>query len=256
LRTETVRTEEYHRGGTFSTVCYGECRNSTDTSGTDKLFTGQRLDTTGLYYYNARYYDPTIGRFISADIYVQDYTNPQTLNRYAYCQNNPLKYTDPSGWWTFGISINIMCGFGAGVNLSIGLFFDGKGDVGSVMTIGGGGEGGAVLSGGVQFQYTGADTLNKLQGTSNQSGFSINPDVVPLNIGLENVLGLDKENKQVYEGVNINIGIGVGTPFEMHSTMDQSEVNIFNSGETITNYYDTAGSDYMYELMQMGWCPP
>ncbi len=33
----------------------------------DKKFTGQRLDDTGLYYYNSRYYDPMIGRFISPD---------------------------------------------------------------------------------------------------------------------------------------------------------------------------------------------
>lgn len=64
---------------------------------TDKLFTGQRLDTTGLYYYNARYYDPNIGRFISPDTIVQDYYNPQTLNRYSYCINNPLKIVDPTG---------------------------------------------------------------------------------------------------------------------------------------------------------------
>ncbi|MFC1932263.1 hypothetical protein ACFLXU_01350 [Chloroflexota bacterium] len=36
---------------------YGGCRNSQGTLGTDKKFTGQRLDGTGLYYYNARYYD-------------------------------------------------------------------------------------------------------------------------------------------------------------------------------------------------------
>jgi RHS repeat-associated protein len=50
----------------------------TGTVNTDKKFTGQRLDSTGLYYYNARYYDPQIGRFISPDSVVQDYRNPQT----------------------------------------------------------------------------------------------------------------------------------------------------------------------------------
>ncbi|MHB8968803.1 MAG: RHS repeat-associated core domain-containing protein, partial [Thermoleophilia bacterium] len=54
------------------------------------------------YFYGARYYDPAIGRFISADTFVQDYTDPQTLNRYSYVRNNPLIYTDPSGHW-FGI---------------------------------------------------------------------------------------------------------------------------------------------------------
>jgi RHS repeat-associated protein len=63
----------------------------------DKLFTGQRLDGTGLYYYGARYYDASIGRFISADTIVQSPGNPQTLNRYSYCLNNPLAYIDPTG---------------------------------------------------------------------------------------------------------------------------------------------------------------
>ena len=64
---------------------------------TDKKFTGQRLDGTGLYYYNARYYDPAIGRFVSPDSVGQKLSAPQTLNRYSYVQNNPLKYTDPTG---------------------------------------------------------------------------------------------------------------------------------------------------------------
>jgi RHS repeat-associated protein len=76
---------------------YGDCRNSQGTTPTDKKFTGQRLDGTGLYYYGARYYDPGIGRFISADTIVQSFANPQTLNRYSYTINNPLKYIDPSG---------------------------------------------------------------------------------------------------------------------------------------------------------------
>jgi len=64
---------------------------------TAQKFTGQRLDGTGLYYYGARYYDPTIGRFISADTIVPDFKNPQALNRYSYVLNNPLKFTDPTG---------------------------------------------------------------------------------------------------------------------------------------------------------------
>jgi RHS repeat-associated protein len=64
---------------------------------TDKQFTGQRIDGTGLYYYGARYYDPIIGRFISSDVFVSDPINPQSLNRYSYVLNNPLKYLDPSG---------------------------------------------------------------------------------------------------------------------------------------------------------------
>ena len=45
----------------------------------------------------ARYYDPVIGRFISPDSIVQSPGDPQTLNRYSYCRNNPQRYTDPSG---------------------------------------------------------------------------------------------------------------------------------------------------------------
>jgi RHS repeat-associated protein len=64
---------------------------------TDKKFTGQRLDNTGLYYYGARYYDASIGRFISPDTIISNPANPQSYNRYSYCLNNPLKYRDPSG---------------------------------------------------------------------------------------------------------------------------------------------------------------
>jgi len=77
---------------------FGSTRNTTGTLPTDQLFTGQRLDdNTGLYYYNARYYDPEIGRFISPDAIIPDWKNPQAWNKYSYVFNNPLKYTDNSG---------------------------------------------------------------------------------------------------------------------------------------------------------------
>jgi len=50
-----------------------------------------------LIYSGARYYDPMMGRFITADSIVSDIYDPQDLNRYAYCRNNPMKYVDPDG---------------------------------------------------------------------------------------------------------------------------------------------------------------
>ncbi len=61
-------------------------------------YTGQEKDPeTGLNYYNARYYDSHTKHFTQPDDIVQDPYDPQTLNRYSYVKNNPLKYTDPSG---------------------------------------------------------------------------------------------------------------------------------------------------------------
>ena len=57
---------------------------------------------TGLYYLRARYYNPYIGRFISEDSYLGEDSDPLSLNLYAYCSNNPIMYTDPTGHWQQG----------------------------------------------------------------------------------------------------------------------------------------------------------
>ena len=51
---------------------------------------------------NGRIYDPILGRFLQADPLIQDLGNPQSLNRYTYVFNNPLAYTDPSGYGVLG----------------------------------------------------------------------------------------------------------------------------------------------------------
>jgi RHS repeat-associated protein len=85
---------------------YGEERWITGTLVTDFTFTGQRAERGfGLLDYNARYYDPGLGRFISPDSIVPNPRNPQDLNRYSYVRSNPLRHTDPSG--------QVLCG---GVN--------------------------------------------------------------------------------------------------------------------------------------------
>ena len=77
---------------------YGGTRYSWGSTPTGYRFTGQREDATiGLYFYNARYYDPALGRFISADTVVPNPHNSQSLNRYSYVLGNPLRYIDPSG---------------------------------------------------------------------------------------------------------------------------------------------------------------
>jgi RHS repeat-associated protein len=65
-----------------------------------RRFTGQVYDAeSGLYYYNARYYDPELGRFTQPDTEIPDISNPQSYNRYSYVLNDPLRYTDPDGHW-------------------------------------------------------------------------------------------------------------------------------------------------------------
>jgi RHS repeat-associated protein len=78
---------------------FGGYRGATPTQTiTDRNFTGQRENLEiGLLYYNARYYAPGLGRFISADSIVPNPMDPQSLNRFSYTRNNPLRFTDPSG---------------------------------------------------------------------------------------------------------------------------------------------------------------
>lgn len=155
-------------------------------SQTSVNYTGQRLDGTGLLYYNARYYDPAIGRFISADTVVPGNasgsmdgiaikpltvsfseepflnklnqenqmpfwfqmsdnqreetgyswgpTNPQTLNRYGYGLNNPLKHTDPSGHIVFVLALPLVAPLAlTGTQLLIGAGVVAVGAVGGYL---------------------------------------------------------------------------------------------------------------------------
>ncbi|MCB1616689.1 MAG: VCBS repeat-containing protein [Pseudomonadales bacterium] len=90
----------------WSNLTYNEKNNLTfnavllSSAITNKGFTGhEQMDPIGLIHMNGRVYDAQLGRFISADPFVSDTTNLQGLNRYSYVENNPLSYTDPSGYF-------------------------------------------------------------------------------------------------------------------------------------------------------------
>jgi RHS repeat-associated protein len=90
---------------------WGKQRWASQTTPTRYRFTAQRFDDKlGLYDYNARYYDASIGRFISADVIVPDPTTPQQFNRYAYALNNPLVYVDPDGHRPQSVTFRFLSG--------------------------------------------------------------------------------------------------------------------------------------------------
>ena len=114
----TYRGEDYHvyledaqgsttavvkEDGTLSAAYtysdFGETEEITGSSFDNEIcYTGGVYDdTTGLYYLNARYYDPANGRFISQDTYRGEINDPGQWHLYAYCANNPINYVDPSG---------------------------------------------------------------------------------------------------------------------------------------------------------------
>ena len=74
-------------------------------------YTGGIYDeSTGLYYLNARYYDPENGRFLTEDTYRGETEDPDTLHLYTYCKNNPINYVDPSGHLAIEVAVAYMAG--------------------------------------------------------------------------------------------------------------------------------------------------
>ena len=86
-------------------------------------------DELGLYYLKSRFYDPEVGRFISAD--TVDYLAPDTingLNLYAYCRNNPVMNVDPSGHSLTAVLIALAVGaiIGFGGTMAVDYYDDGQ----------------------------------------------------------------------------------------------------------------------------------
>jgi len=70
---------------------------------------------TGLYYLQSRYYNPEWGRFFNADVFISTGQGLLGNNMFAYCNNNPICYADPSGNFPWHIVIGAVVGGGVGV---------------------------------------------------------------------------------------------------------------------------------------------
>lgn len=95
---------------------YGERLNKDPAATANtRWYTGHpHDDDTGLTYMGARYYDPTLGRFMAIDPAPFTEDNPHSFNRYAYANNNPYRYVDPDGRAGLAIMRGVLIGANAG----------------------------------------------------------------------------------------------------------------------------------------------
>ncbi|MEK6749870.1 MAG: RHS repeat-associated core domain-containing protein [Pseudomonadota bacterium] len=166
-------------------------------------YTGEEYDgEAGLLYLRARYYDPRIGRFISADSYLGRLAEPGTQNRYVYVQNNPLLMTDPTG---NAVSVGVCATAGAGVVASGCPFvvnFAG-GEASLTTQVGGGHVSGPTASLMLNISWTSATSVDQIPGLGFQEGVSF-PVVIDVGFGSVQSPGGN--------GGYFEFGLGVGVP--------------------------------------------
>ena len=112
--TTSLVKEDGSADATYQYTDYGETIiHGDDQAKNEVCYTGGIYDqSTGLYYLNARYYNPEDGRFMTEDTYRGDTTKSETGHLYVYCANNPVNYVDPSGH--FLVSTAVLVGVGVG----------------------------------------------------------------------------------------------------------------------------------------------
>ena len=102
---------------------FGETESTWGTVPTKRLFTGQILEASlGLYFFNARWYDGSLGRFIQPDTIVPGLGDPKSFDRFAYTLNNPVNLIDPSGHGSVASCRNSMDYYGCNEIVRWSLF--------------------------------------------------------------------------------------------------------------------------------------
>ena len=164
---------------------------------------------------DGRMYDYVLGRFLSPDNYVQEPENSQNFNRYSYCLNNPLKYSDPTGefftwnigkgFFSFGVNfspIGIPVGFGINAGWADGNSMGVYGEIG--VRVGGTGFGsGATLSQSLDYHYK-----NGSWSTTTSGGTYASLGAFNAGGGLSQTFDFKERNWQF--GWNLGAGIGFG----------------------------------------------
>ena len=191
-------------------------------------FSGKEQDGSGLYYFEARYYDPVTTRFISPDPF---YASEQTkcvdriveCNLYQYAGNNPVMIVDPTGLagLTFMLSGTANAGAGVGAASNVGTWFSiGMDSEGITLAAGtfesaeGGAHAGASAGAGGELTIMlSEDFTQTTEGMFMAAGGSGGEGIV---VGGDLVMTLPANGDNPVYGGSINIGGGGGAPVEAH----------------------------------------
>ena len=105
--TSSLVKEDGSADATYQYTDFGETTIQGDDQAKNEVcYTGGIYDqSTGLYYLNARYYNPEDGRFMTEDSYRGEIMKPEIGHLYVYCANNPVNYVDPSGHFAIAVPV-------------------------------------------------------------------------------------------------------------------------------------------------------
>jgi RHS repeat-associated protein len=204
-------------------------------------FTGhEHLDLFGLINMNGRVYDPILGRFLSPDNFVQEPDNTQNFNRYSYCLNNPLIYTDPTGFvWD-----DIPEGHLENIINHRNLTCDGSG--GYYNGIGGYGGGYGYADGGSSGSYSYNWNTGDYQNAKGQtvSFYEVNAKFIAPNVD-------PTWSFEIFRLVEGNPFLIVGTKYNSADNLGRFLINIQIIGKEFTDYNWV--QTYSYWDTKKGW---
>ena len=190
---------------TYTYDSYGNLTASTGSLTNSFRYTGREFDSeTGLYYYRARYYDPTAGRFLGSD----PMKFSAGMNFYSYVHNRPTKAIDPYGLFTGNLGGTFSCQIGPfNFSYSGGVIFGSDASIGVYNT----GSGGVGIGGGCFFGLTaGISTARSICGfggpfseTGESSGIGVGESASVFS-------GVDSDGVTPVAGGSVTAGIGGG----------------------------------------------
>jgi len=213
-------------GNIISTVDqrpYGSQALGTPTQGPG--YTGHINDVdTGLVYMQQRYYDPSVGRFLSVDPLRAMLRAPSHTSRYGYANDNPYRFIDPDGRATIAIGGSFNASALAGGTVSGQITFSATSWSPSTWRLGGYGSAGGLattdvgVGGGLALSYSDADSAEEMASASSNGSAGGAINVPGASVGYEQSLCTDCTSIRT-----LTIGAKIAAaPVEIHTSVTQS----------------------------------